>query len=121
MRAGILEIASLYDFDDICKGLFVVDLTMVVFDLGVIMQCERKTEVVRNLAGAIVDSYNQSSTSERIHLSEVEEFLKLLELSLFIQCYDFYTRSSPLQGWLKLFYEGREERILSDAPFLAWK
>ncbi len=104
-----------------CKGLFVVDLTMVVFDLGVIMQCERKTEVVRNLAGAILESYNQSSTSERMHLSEVEEFLKLLELSLFIQCYDFYTRSSPLQGWLKLFYEGRAERILSDAPFLAWK
>ncbi len=107
------------DFDDICRGLYVTDLAMILFDLAIIMRCENKAGVVRNLAEIVVNSYSDSRKVDRISLSEMEGFLKLLELSLFIQYYGLYKNSDPLDGWLKLFYEGREERILCDTPLLS--
>ena len=107
------------DFDDICRGLYVTDLAMILFDLAIIMRCENKAGVVRNLAEIVLNSYSDSRKVNRISLSEMDGFLKLLELSLFIQYYGLYKNLDPLDGWLKLFYEGREERILCDTPLLS--
>ncbi|GEM_PF-813368 len=108
------------DFDDSCKGSFLMDIAMVIFDLGVILQCNDKEVVLKNLVSAFIDSYNQESSLEPVSLSQTQDFLKLLELSLFIQYYDYYRKLENVDGWLKLFFDGRQERITADVPFLAW-
>lgn len=48
----------------------------------------------------------------------MEDYLKLLETSLYIQYRDLYLTHGGADGWLKLFFEGRRDRIVSDMPYI---
>ena len=113
------------DFDDACLGPYVMDLAMIVFDLGVILQGENKSHDLSENVYRIIDGYNQKTTRDAVSLSEIHDFIKLLECSLYIQYYDDFQRSQVATpqlanptGWLELFFKGRKERILEDQPFL---
>ena len=113
------------DFDDACLGPHLMDLAMILFDLGVILQSDNKSHDLSKNVSRIIDAYNQETTRDAVSLSEIHDFIKLLECSLYIQYYDDFQRSqvanpqlaSPT-GWLELFFNGRKERILEDQPFL---
>lgn len=114
------------DFDDACLGLYVMDLAMIMFDLGVILQSENKSHDLSENVYRIIDGYNQKTTRDAVSLSKIHNFIKLLECSLYIQYYDDFQRSQVADpqlanptGWLELFFYGRKERILEDQPFLA--
>ena len=108
------------DFDDSCIGSFLMDVAMVIFDLNVILQCSDKDVVTKDLVRAFIDGYNHGGLPDSISLSAVQDFLKLLELSLFIQYHDYYSELEKPDGWLKLFFDGRKERIMAGVPFLVW-
>ena len=98
---------------------------MILFDLGVILQSENKSHDLSENVYRIIDGYNQKTTREAVSLSEIHDFIKLLECSLYIQYYDDFQRSQVATpqlanptGWLELFFNGRKERILEDQPFL---
>ena len=101
-------------------------VAMVVFDLGVILQCDDKAKVLVYLSEKIFDEYNhemaaratQGVTCESVSLRSIDDCLKLLEISIYIQYYDFFSSQGGRDGWLKLFFEGRRNRIVSDGPYL---
>lgn len=47
------------DLDDCCREFFAIDLAMIVFDLGVILQCDGRAKVLAHLAEKIVDGYGR--------------------------------------------------------------
>lgn len=146
--------ATFCDLDDCCRGFFAMDLAMIVFDLGVILKCDKKAKVLAHLAEKIVDGYGrgiaesvageeapgnaQDAAQGRMHgaaqvaaqgitrgaepgpvaLPLIEDYLKLLETSLYIQYRDLYLSHGGADGWLKLFFEGRRDRIVSDMPYI---
>jgi Ser/Thr protein kinase RdoA (MazF antagonist) len=113
------------DFDDACMGPYVMDLAMILLDLGVILQSENKSMDLHENAYRIIDGYNQKTMHHALSLRDIHDFIKLLECSLYIQFYDYFQQSQVMEqqvpnptGWLELFFGGRKERILEDQPFL---
>ena len=112
------------DFDDACLGIYAMDVAMIVFDLKIILQCIDKQQVFERMVSEILAGYNAVCIGqpEALTLDDLESFLKLLEISMFLQCWSMYeearTDGHDLTGWLGLFYAGREQRILADLPYL---
>ena len=70
-----------------------------------------------NSTDIIINAYNRRTVNDRVRLEDIHDFMKLLETSLFIQYHDHYEDHSEQGGWLALFFENREARIIADSPY----
>ena len=105
------------DFDDCCRGWRAMDLALLVFDLGVILDCVDRSAGVAARRDLIIAGYREGGVLAEAEASMLPHFMKLLEVSLYLQYGGHPERSDP-ESWLGRFLTEREERILTDAPYL---
>lgn len=109
--------ATFCDFDDCCRGWRAMDLALLAFDLGVILDCRDRPAAVAHRRDLIIAGYREEGESHDAELAMLPPFLKLLEVSLYLQFREQKDRAAP-ESWLGRFFVGREERILEDVPYL---
>jgi Ser/Thr protein kinase RdoA (MazF antagonist) len=109
--------ATFCDFDDCCRGWRAMDLAMLAFDLGVILDCRDRPAAVAHRRDVIVAGYREEGAIREAELAMLPPFLKLLEVSLYLQFRQHLEGAAP-ESWLGRFFVGREERILEDVPYL---
>lgn len=113
------------DFDDACLGFFAMDLALMVFDLKVILQGNNKEQQFQQALADILVGYNavRGRQVRPLTAADLAQWLQLLELSMFIQCWPLLEEAraaeKELTGWLGLFFAGRQRRILADQPYLS--
>jgi len=106
------------DFDNLCRGYYAMDLAMILFDLSVILQCSNKEKVLTQKVTEIVEEYNAAS-EVRLEIEDTSDFLKLLEISLYIHYHQYFAEDTSDEGWLSLFFPDRRRRIVADIPVLS--
>ncbi len=107
------------DFDDTCRGYYMMDMALLILDLKIILRCENKSVLVMEYINRMIKGYNDFTIIEKIELEKMQDFLKLLEISLFIQHYEFYDKNRNCDDWISLFINGRKERIIQNIPYCA--
>ncbi|MFZ5352980.1 MAG: aminoglycoside phosphotransferase family protein [Bacillota bacterium] len=106
------------DFDDNCKGFYIMDVAMIFFDLKVVLSCDNKQEAMCRYMQLILQGYNDISAHEKAAVKKLENFLKLLEISLYIQYSKYYDENDTEDTWLNRFCKDRRKRIIMDIPYL---
>lgn len=59
------------------------------------------------IINTILSGYNQRIMSSQVLLDQIQDFLQLLEISLYIQYYVDYQSRPAEDGWLKHFFTDR--------------
>ena len=101
---------TICDFDDTCMGHYAMDVAMLVFDLGVILQCEDKESLLARMSQEIIGGYNSVTRQSKIECADIDPFLRLLDASLYIQYHAYYASNPDQGGWLKFFFAGRQRK-----------
>jgi Ser/Thr protein kinase RdoA (MazF antagonist) len=107
------------DFDNACIGPFAMDLAMLVFDLSVILQCPDKASETERITALLVDAYRHELRGVVVDVADIACFVDLLEASIYIDCYRYWSDKPGSEDWLQLFFEGRRERLARDSRIFA--
>ena len=106
---------NLFDFDDCNRNWFVNDLAIVLFYM--VTNAREPEKLAGDFLPPFLEGYATENTLDSKWLSEIPVFLRMREIDL----YAVIRRSfdlDALDGWCKMFMEGREQRIMNAIPFL---
>ena len=98
------------DFDDIILGSPIMDLGILILDYA-IMTLESNEVIIENFIIPLLSGYIKQKSLNREEILMIPVILKLLELNLYIQCYEIRDSEAT---WIKNFYINRTKSVLSD-------
>jgi Ser/Thr protein kinase RdoA (MazF antagonist) len=100
------------DLEDVVLGSVQMDLSILIFDLPVIIKDEKNLE--KGIKD-IIRGYNSITKLDEKQVATIPLYLKLLEIASYI---NFYAYKDSDDSWIQSFYKGREERILGSMPYI---
>lgn len=106
---------TLFDFDDCAYNWYVCDIAMVVFyKAGTAADPVGHTH---EFLPHFLRGYRQEQPLAATELATIPLFLKMREIDLYAAVVHDVGKDN-LQGWLKIYMDGREARIENSVPFL---
>ena len=105
-----LQSIGFIDFDDVSLGSPVMDLCILILDYA-IMTLESNEAIIENFVIPLLSGYTKQNSLTREEILMMPVTLKVLELNLYIQCYDIRDSEAI---WIKNFYINRTKSVLSD-------
>jgi Ser/Thr protein kinase RdoA (MazF antagonist) len=103
------------DLEDVVLGSVQMDLSILIFDLPVIMKKEANKKNIESVSIEIIRGYDSIIQLNEKQIATIPLYLKLLEIASFI---NFYASKDSDDIWIQTFYSGREERVLRNLPYV---
>lgn len=101
----------LFDFDDCAYGWYVMDIAMLLFDALVVYDGLDREQFGERFFVQFLRGYHAEQPLDRFWIDRLPDFLKLLEIGVYLMSYRFYDPAHA-EDWLGKFMPGRRERIL---------
>lgn len=109
---------TLLDFDDCAYGWYIMDIAMLLFDVLVVYDGQEDRQAfARRFLDHLLAGYRTMKSLEPFWLGQLPAFLKLLEISIFVELGEEWDPATS-GYWPRKFMPGRKERILGDVPYL---
>ena len=108
---------TVFDFDDCCQGWYVMDISMSLFDGLVLYPGPDKQAFAHSYLQEFLKGYRRENQIDSFWLEQIPHFLKLLEIGVYSQVYQFYNPQEN-QSWVGKFMLDRKDCILSDTPYI---
>lgn len=107
----------LFDFDDCAYGWYVMDIAMLLFDVLVVYEGSRPVKFGERFLVNLLRGYKTQMAVSTWWVDHLPDFLKLLEIGVYLMLYQDYDEESA-DDWVRKFMKGRRERIDRDAPYV---
>ena len=108
---------TILDFDDCAYGWYVMDVAMSVFDLVVLYPGPDTKDFAARFMNSYLKGYTAENDLSAFWISQLPHFLKLLEIGVYTQVYQFYDPKDA-DPWVGKFMAGRKDRIEQDVPYV---
>lgn len=109
---------TLFDFDDCAYGWYIMDIAMLLFDVLVVYNEPDREEFGKKFLTNLLRGYLPNMPESAFWVKQLPQFLKLLEISLFITLYRGDEAIPEDDSWVGKFLRGRKERVLNDMPYV---
>lgn len=111
---------TLLGFEECCFGWYVMDIAMSLFDLLVLYEGFNRDGFAQYFLPNFVTGYRSEFELNEFWLRQLIDFLKLLEVSIYLMVYDLYDPEDR-ESWVGKFMPGRKIRIVNDLPYVNLK
>jgi Ser/Thr protein kinase RdoA (MazF antagonist) len=108
---------TILDFDDCAYGWYVMDVAMSVFDLVVLYPGVDTQDFATRFMKSYLKGYTTENNLSAFWISQLPHFLKLLEIGVYTQVYQFYDPNDA-DPWVGKFMAGRKDRIERGVPYM---
>lgn len=108
---------TLFDFDDCCYGWYLMDIALPLLDMLVLYPGQDRAAFARRFMEQFMRGYGLEREIPPEHLAKLPQFLKLLEIGLYLQVAGFADKA-PADSWVGKFMRGRRENILTGGEFV---
>jgi len=108
---------AIFDFDDYVYGWFMMDIATLVFDFPVVYPETGNNELVENFITHLLKGYISVKPISDFWINQLPDFLKLLEIGIYMQVYKDYDPEDN-ESWIGKFMPGRKARIEDGIPYL---
>jgi amicoumacin kinase len=113
-HAGVV---TFFDFDDCCYGWYAMDIAMSLFDTVVLYGGPDAESFAEAFLRNYLTGYTCESPLRGFWVTQLPQFLKLLEIGVYLQVERAY-ESGTDDPWISKFMPGRRERIEGRVPFI---
>ena len=112
-----LQQMVLFDFDDCAYGWYVMDIAMLLFDVLVVYEGSRPVQFGERFLKNLLQGYTTQMPVSEWWVRHLLDFLKLLEIGVYLMLYRGYHEESA-DNWVSKFMKGRRERIDKDVAYV---
>ena len=110
------QIITLIDFDDCAYGWFVMDISILLFDILVLYTGKDEDEYGSNFLRFFLAGYLSQNPMPGFWLEQLPLFMKLLEINIYDMVARFYPDDAD--EWVMKFMPGRKGRLENDMPYV---
>lgn len=107
----------LFDFDDCAYGWYLMDITMLLFDVLVVYNGNDPLSFGAHFLEQLLRGYCTQMPLDAFWITQLPDFLKLLEIGVYVMLYRDYDPATA-DGWVSKFMPGRRERIEQALPYV---
>jgi len=111
-------IITVFDFDDCAYGWYVMDIAMNLFDAVVLYAGFDEAKFATRFLKSYLRGYLAENRLSAFWVNQLPYFLKLLEIGVYTQVYEYYNPNDP-DPWVGKFMPGRRRRIENDVPYVS--
>lgn len=108
---------TIFDFDDRAYGWYMMDIATLLFDILVVYPGPDKRELATKFLTNLLKGYSSENSISSNLISQLPDFLKLLEIGIYILVYKDYNPKDR-ESWIGKFMDGRKNRIENDIPYI---
>jgi len=94
-----------------------MDIATLVFDFPVVYPETGNNELVENFITHLLKGYISVKPISEFWINQLPDFLKLLEIGIYMQVYKDYDPEDN-ESWIGKFMPGRKARIEDGIPYL---
>ncbi len=81
---------TVFDFDDCCRGWYVMDIAMALFDILVVYPQEDRRAFAGHFLHQYLAGYNGAKPLDAFWVGQLQHFLKLLETGVYAEVYPYH-------------------------------
>lgn len=107
----------LFDFDDCAYGWYLMDITMLLFDILVVYNGHEPLSFGAHFLEQFLRGYRSQMPLDFFWVNQLPHFLKLLEIGVYAMLYRDYNPATA-DEWVSKFMPGRRERIEQALPYV---
>jgi Ser/Thr protein kinase RdoA (MazF antagonist) len=108
---------TIFDFDDSVYSWYMMDIATLLFDILVIYPGTDRGELAANFLSNLLKGYSTEKPISSYWINQIPDFLKLLEIGIYILVYQDYNPEDR-QSWVGKFMHGRKSRIEEGIPYI---
>lgn len=109
---------TVFDFDDCCRGWYIMDIAMALFDMLVVYPRQDREAFAAHFLTSFARGYTREKALEPFWVTLLPHVLKLLEVNLYAMVYADHDPAGTT-SWIGKFMAGeRRERIERGIPYV---
>ena len=109
---------TVFDFDDCCRGWYIMDIAMALFDMLVVYPRQDREAFAVHFLTSFARGYTREKALEPFWMAQLPAMLKLLEVNLYTMVYADHDPADTT-SWIGKFMAGeRRERIERGIPYV---
>ncbi len=109
---------TVFDFDDCCRGWYVMDIAMALFDVLVVYPQEDRRAFAGHFLHQYLAGYNSAKPLDAFWVGQLQHFLKLLETGVYAEVYPYHDPADTTSWVGKFLADDRKGRIERGVPYV---
>jgi len=109
---------TVFDFDDCCRGWYVMDIAMALFDVLVVYPQEDRRTFAGHFLQQYLAGYGSEKPLDAFWIAQLPHFLKLLETGVYAEVYPYHDPADTTSWVSKFLADDRKGRIERGVPYV---